>query len=249
MHGLDTYDYGARQYNPVTARWDRVDPLSEKYYSISPYAYCMGNPMKYIDPDGKGPWETFIFALKNPAISAQIGVILKNGNNISSIASRFASIGRTEEKSNAFRHTIWQAIITQIFGSEIAKEVGDAHEKNPKANLSQRYFCGPKAKEESDQVTDLLNNNLGREIGKTFSGNIKSLVSYVINIFSNEGLYVNEENKSDNSFHVIRKKISQEEIKCYISDLDSRDENGFTMDEITKLKKNNQIKETLEISL
>ena len=40
MHGLDTYDYGARQYNPVTARWDRVDPLCEKYYAISPYAYC-----------------------------------------------------------------------------------------------------------------------------------------------------------------------------------------------------------------
>ena len=27
MHGLNTYDYGARQYNPVTGRWDRVDPL------------------------------------------------------------------------------------------------------------------------------------------------------------------------------------------------------------------------------
>jgi hypothetical protein len=23
MHGLNTYDYGARQYNPITARWDR----------------------------------------------------------------------------------------------------------------------------------------------------------------------------------------------------------------------------------
>ena len=53
MHGLCTYDYGARQYNPVTARWDRVDPLCEKYYSISPYAYCGNNPVKYIDPDGR----------------------------------------------------------------------------------------------------------------------------------------------------------------------------------------------------
>ncbi len=52
MHGLNTYDYGARQYNPVTARWDRVDPLCEKYYSISPYAYCANNPVNWIDPDG-----------------------------------------------------------------------------------------------------------------------------------------------------------------------------------------------------
>ena len=52
MHGLCTYDYGARQYNPVTARWDRMDPLCEKYYSVSPYAYCAGNPMNYIDENG-----------------------------------------------------------------------------------------------------------------------------------------------------------------------------------------------------
>ena len=53
MHGLNTYDYGARQYNPVTGRWDRMDPLSHKYYSISPYAYCMNNPVRFIDPDGR----------------------------------------------------------------------------------------------------------------------------------------------------------------------------------------------------
>ena len=52
MHGLNTYDYGARQYNPATARWDRMDPLCEKYYSISPYAYCANNPINNIDPDG-----------------------------------------------------------------------------------------------------------------------------------------------------------------------------------------------------
>ena len=52
MHGLNTYDYGARQYDPILARWDRMDPLCEKYYSISPYAYCGGNPVNAIDPDG-----------------------------------------------------------------------------------------------------------------------------------------------------------------------------------------------------
>jgi hypothetical protein len=29
-----------------------VDPLAEKYYSISPYAYCAGNPVNRFDPDG-----------------------------------------------------------------------------------------------------------------------------------------------------------------------------------------------------
>jgi len=52
MHGLNTYDYGARQYNSLVGRWDRMDPLCEKYYSISPYAYCHNNPINKFDPDG-----------------------------------------------------------------------------------------------------------------------------------------------------------------------------------------------------
>ena len=52
MHGLDNYDYGARQYNPIVARWDRMDPLCEKYYNISPYAYCGNNPVNAIDING-----------------------------------------------------------------------------------------------------------------------------------------------------------------------------------------------------
>ena len=52
MHGLDTYDYGARQHDPILARWDRMDPLCEKYYGTSPYVYCGDNPVKYIDEHG-----------------------------------------------------------------------------------------------------------------------------------------------------------------------------------------------------
>ncbi len=54
MHGYDTYDYGARGYYPATGRFSMsVDPLAEKYYSISPYVYCANNPVNFIDPDGE----------------------------------------------------------------------------------------------------------------------------------------------------------------------------------------------------
>ena len=52
-YGLNTYDYGARQHYPVLARWDRIDPLCEKYYGVSPYAYCENDPVNAIDPDGR----------------------------------------------------------------------------------------------------------------------------------------------------------------------------------------------------
>jgi RHS repeat-associated protein len=55
MHGLNLYDYGARQYDAALGQFTTMDPLCEKYYHISPYAYCMGNPVKLIDSDGKRP--------------------------------------------------------------------------------------------------------------------------------------------------------------------------------------------------
>ncbi|WP_278985295.1 RHS repeat domain-containing protein [Segatella bryantii] len=53
MYGLEMYDYGARLYDPLVGRWFSIDPLSEKYYSISPYVYCADNPVKHVDPDGR----------------------------------------------------------------------------------------------------------------------------------------------------------------------------------------------------
>ena len=37
-----------------------VDPLCEKYYSMSPYAYCANNPIRYIDPTGEAWKETYL---------------------------------------------------------------------------------------------------------------------------------------------------------------------------------------------
>ena len=45
--------YGARYYDPRTSVWLSVDPLAEKYPNVGSYVYCLNNPVKYIDPDGK----------------------------------------------------------------------------------------------------------------------------------------------------------------------------------------------------
>ena len=48
MHGLDWYDYVARQQDPATGLFTSMDPLCEKYYNVSPYVYCAGNPIRYL---------------------------------------------------------------------------------------------------------------------------------------------------------------------------------------------------------
>ena len=51
--GLGYLDYGARMYDQSLGRWFTTDPLSEKYYGLSPYVYCGNNPLNMIDPDGR----------------------------------------------------------------------------------------------------------------------------------------------------------------------------------------------------
>ena len=48
------YSYFGARYldHELMTTWLSVDPMSDKYPSISPYAYCAWNPMKLVDPDG-----------------------------------------------------------------------------------------------------------------------------------------------------------------------------------------------------
>ena len=64
--GLNWYDYGARMYDVAVGRWHAVDPLAEKFYVVSPYVYCLNDPVKHVDPDGKIP---FIAGLLGGAIN------------------------------------------------------------------------------------------------------------------------------------------------------------------------------------
>ena len=54
--GAPYLDFGARMYSPSNMCWMTMDPLAEKYYHISPYAYCAGNPVNLAVPDGMDYW-------------------------------------------------------------------------------------------------------------------------------------------------------------------------------------------------
>ncbi len=49
----NSYDFGARIYDPRIGRWLSLDPLQAKYPELSPYNFVANNPILFIDADGR----------------------------------------------------------------------------------------------------------------------------------------------------------------------------------------------------
>ena len=63
--------FGSRYYNSDLSIWLNVDPMSDKYPSLSPYSYCANNPIKLVDPNG----EEFIGAIIGVIVGAATEVV------------------------------------------------------------------------------------------------------------------------------------------------------------------------------
>ena len=95
--GLDNYDIHARQYFAMMPSWDRIDPLAEKYYGISPYVYCGGDPVNLGDYDGK-QFITFM-GTSNPIMLGTSEVIVSGRTPILGTADKVSTLGRSASES------------------------------------------------------------------------------------------------------------------------------------------------------
>jgi len=124
MHGLNTYDYHARQQDFQTGRFTTVDPLAEKYYSWSPYHLAGNNPILNIDPFGmdywstNDPYEMMMFQLYGPYYKIDIFSWVNNGND--------------PEKVNGL---LWYNDNTNIIGAQYA----DGSASYPKLRLTNPF--------------------------------------------------------------------------------------------------------------
>ena len=139
--GLDTYDFGARIYFADRLQWGQMDPLCEKYYSVSPYVYCHDNPVMLVDPDGNSPLSALIKIAAKKGVKAGIKTYVKNNlehrlkNYMSkNMLKQFAK--DVDEVVGALDNTWWEnafeliPVVGDIYGtSKFAKQMRTVYDK------------------------------------------------------------------------------------------------------------------------
>ena len=56
------YDLEYRNYDPALGRMNGVDPMANKYSSLTPYNYSFNNPVMFNDPSGADPPQTINYS-------------------------------------------------------------------------------------------------------------------------------------------------------------------------------------------
>ena len=193
--------YGARYYwSELLTGWLSVDPMMDKYPSMSPYNYCMLNPIRLTDPNGQFPilpliWavkatargvehfsqnsaiKTYAYAVNHPYNAVRTGWIKDGGKNgISSFAHNF-SVGMCDAASldKGSEGSQRNAIRHTLWQAMLTNELGPAHAER----IGNNHENGPKVDlsqrtfrnmKEADMVCDQLNNAIGRSIGERNMG-------------------------------------------------------------------------------
>jgi hypothetical protein len=146
---------------------------------------------------------------------------------------------------NSFRHVLWQATITNRFGTVIAQKIGNAHEgiklfQSGKVDFSLPLLQGNENGPARDEVVDFLNNQIGRSVAKKL-GNNASLIDIakaVLKEQKDNGFWIVNEAK-DGTYSIGRHKISEKQYNNAMNTLNTLDQNGFNEADKQSLKQDN----------
>ena len=153
---------------------------------------------------------------------------------------------------NASRHTLWQARIANKLGNSTAAQLGNAPENNPWAIKGIKSFANVSFASRSlaDQSADLLNNQIGRRIGRQNpTAAMNDLAIEVLNEFSQQGLWV--VTASNGQFSISRQKLTVQQTSNALSILQTLDAEGFNPAEAAarqqKMKEQEEVRKFKEM--
>ena len=211
------YYYGARYMNPRTSLWYGVDPLAEKYPSVSSLIYCFDNPIKFIDPEGMSPKskptikQTLEYGMKHSKTFKKLmslaGITLDNYNKYISFGNSTETdpvtgeITLTEGSNKKFQVI---KLAHELSNKINRKELQGYDEKVERNKISIRRYALLVAKKEIDGEINQI--KVAADIGFHYPGKKFKSLNDVIDSYS--------KNKNMNLRKIV--EISKQHISTYM---------------------------------
>ena len=123
--GIGWLDFGARMYDADLARWTTPDPLAYQYPGISPYVYCAGDPVNFVDPEGLTP----ILYIQKSGLGH---VFVTTGEGINTTVYTYGRYGALNETSgsNSGRFTPkGEGVLLRLTSDSAIQYLGDVLEE------------------------------------------------------------------------------------------------------------------------
>ena len=138
LFGINWYDSAAR-FQTTDGIFTSLDPLAEKYYHLSPYAYCAGNPVNVLDPDGEAA-HVFVGALVGAMIEGGIAIYHgKSAREVAGAAVRGAIEGGVIAATLGVGT---EAILGSVLLKEAAKGFVAGAMSSAAGSMAEQYISG-----------------------------------------------------------------------------------------------------------
>ena len=173
--------FGARYMDhELMTMWLSVDPMADKYPSISPYAYCAWNPIKLVDPDGMQVRPSLRYATFNSPqryVSSNIRqtVYRQSGNTTTQYSrSGCPNLSHAPLPFDYIRQQKWNGIVSQYNASSGPLKI--------------------------EPIAKLISNEMGK-INEMLASNQYSIIRTDANVYTDRGnsSYTDIQIKFDNA--------------------------------------------------
>ncbi|EKT3958482.1 RHS repeat-associated core domain-containing protein [Flavobacterium psychrophilum] len=143
-------NFGARYLDMKTSLWLNVDPLAEKYPSMSPYNFCYNNPVNVTDPDGRDPGDYYSSSGKHI------------GNDGIKDDKVYVTDQKTIESNTSNKTTDWNSVKASNNTTDLTEKTGIKHSEFLQMSAviyNETFGSGLTPKE---QLASAISNRLGK---------------------------------------------------------------------------------------
>ena len=153
----NSYDFGARIYDPRIGRWLTIDPQSSKQPSFSPYKAFFNSPIIFNDPDGEHEYLTVIYKDSKGNVTSKVV-----SSEAISDKVRAGNI-KTDRDGNQYRNFYdFRTVVTITTGADGKTTTEITYYTLTKFKVAKAYIKGLEFRMIKVKVGDMIDGDLVR---------------------------------------------------------------------------------------